>query len=106
MHRTILNLSTGKESQLPLTSQEVAALQNVSQPVIVREIDARRLQLALLQLGVLEVVEAAIPPLGKAAQIEWEKSTTIRENNPLVQLIVSTLALDIETILDLANSIS
>jgi len=47
MYRTILDLSTSEEIQVPLTQDEIAALQNAPQLVPpIRAIDARRLRLA------------------------------------------------------------
>jgi hypothetical protein len=70
----------------------------------VREIDARRLRLALLQLNLLDTVEAAISTLGKAAQIDWEYATEIKENYPLVEALATELNLDTDAIFTLASS--
>lgn len=72
----------------------------------VREIDARRLRLALLQLGHLSTVTSAIPSLGEAAIIDWEYATIIREDYPLVMALASNLNLDIKAIFDLASSLT
>lgn len=74
-------------------------------PKPIREIDARRLRLALLELGVLDKVEAALSSLPKAAQIDWEYATTIRENCPLVVSLSEALNLDVTQIFDKAQSI-
>lgn len=74
-------------------------------PVVVRSIDARRLRLALLQLDLLDTVEAAIATLGKAAQIEWEYATEIKEDYPLVLALANNLGLDTEAIFTLAISL-
>lgn len=74
-------------------------------PVIIREIDARRLRLALLQLGYLSAVAAAITSLGEKAIIDWEYATTIKEDYPIVTALASNLDLDIDLIFDLANSL-
>ena len=70
----------------------------------VREIDARRLRLALLQLNLLDTVEAAIATLDRAAQIEWEYATTIKENYPLVAALTTNLGIDADAIFTLAES--
>lgn len=74
-------------------------------PVAIRSIDARRLRLALLQLDLLDTVEAAISTLGRAAQIEWEFATDIKESYPLVDALDTELNLDTEAIFDLASSL-
>ena len=74
-------------------------------PVAIRSIDARRLRLALLQLNLLDTVEAAIATLGRAAQIEWEFATDIKENYPLVLALANNLGLDTEAIFTLASSL-
>lgn len=75
-------------------------------PVVIRSIDARRLRLALLQLDLLDTVEAAISTLGRAAQIEWEFATDIKESYPLVDALATELNLDTEAIFDLASSLT
>ena len=75
-------------------------------PVIVREIDARRLRLALLQMGLLDDVETSLSKLGRAAQIEWEYATTIKEDYPLVVALATNLGLDTEAIFTLAISLN
>jgi hypothetical protein len=72
--------------------------------VAIREIDARRLRLALLQMELLDDIEAALSQLGRAAQIEWEYATNIREDYPLVLALATNLGLDTKEIFDLANS--
>ena len=72
----------------------------------VRGIDARRLRLALLQLGYLPTVTAAVPTLGEAAIIDWEYATTIREDYPLVVALATNLGLDTDAIFDLASSLA
>lgn len=74
-------------------------------PVVIRSIDARRLRLALLQLDLLDTVEAAIATLGKAAQIDWEYATEIKEDYPLVLALANNLGLDTEAIFTLAISL-
>ena len=79
----------------------------IPQPIVVetREIDARRLRLALLQLGKLTTVKTAIASLSEAAQIDWEYATFIKEDYPLVMALSTNLGLDINAIFTLAKSI-
>ena len=72
----------------------------------VREIHARRLRLALLQLGHLATVTAAISSLGEAAVVDWEYATIIREDYPLVQALSANLGLDITLIFNTAEAIT
>ena len=72
----------------------------------VREIDARRLRLALLQLNLLDKVEAGLSKLGQAAQIELEYATNIREDYPLVVALATNLGLDTDAIFTLASSLA
>jgi hypothetical protein len=71
----------------------------------VREIHARRLRLALLQLGHLATVAAAISTLGEAAVIDWEYATIIREDYPLVQALSTHLGLNVDEIFTLAETL-
>ena len=73
---------------------------------VAREIDARRLRLALLQLKLLDKVEAAISTLDRGAQIDWEYATEIKENYPLVLALATNLGLDTEAIFTLASSLN
>jgi hypothetical protein len=73
-------------------------------PVVVRETDARRLRLALLQLGHLPTVTTAVSSLGEAAEIDWEYATSIKEDYPLVLALATNLGLDTKEIFDLASS--
>ena len=72
----------------------------------VREIDARRLRLALFNLGLLGTVTGAIAALPQSAQIDWEYATTIREDYPLVVALATNLGLDTDAIFDLASSLT
>ena len=71
----------------------------------VREIDARRLRLALLQLNLLDKVEAGLSKLGQAAQIELEYATNIKEDYPLVISLLTELGLNVGKIFDVAIEI-
>ena len=110
MFRTILDLSTGQEIQTSLTSQEIEALQNTTEaadplPVVVRSIDARRLRLALLQLDLLDKAEAGLSKLGRAAQIELEYATNIKEDYPLLISLLTELGLNVGKFFDVAIEI-
>ena len=71
----------------------------------IRTIDARRLRLALLQLNLLDKVEVGLSKLGKAAQIDWEYATEIKEDYPLVISLATELGLNVSEIFDIAIKI-
>ena len=107
MQRIEVNLETGEQTIVDFTEEEIAEIQASTNaaPKPIREIDARRLRLALLELGLLDKVEAALSSLPKAAQIDWEYATTIREDYLLVVSLSEALSLDITQIFDKAQSI-
>ena len=74
-------------------------------PVVVRSIDARRLRLALLQLGLLDKAEAGLSKLGRAAQIELQYATNIKEDYPLVISLLTELGLNVGKFFDAAIEI-
>lgn len=74
-------------------------------PATIRTIDARRLRLALLQLNLLDKVEVGLSKLGKAAQIDWEYATEIKEDYPLVISLSTELGLNVGKIFDVAIEI-
>ena len=74
-------------------------------PVVVRSIDARRLRLALLQLGLLDKAEAGLSKLGRAAQIELQYATNIKEDYPLLISLLTELGLNVGKFFDVAIEI-
>jgi hypothetical protein len=107
MQRVEFDLRTGKQTIIEMTQEEIVKIQASinAEPKPIREIDARRLRLALLELGLLDKVEAALSSLPKAAQIDWGHATTIREDYPLVVSLSEALDLDVTQIFDKAQSI-
>ena len=107
MQRIEFDISTGEQTLVDFSEEEIAEIQASvnAAPKPIREIDARRLRLALLELGLLEKVETALSSLPKAAQIDWEYATTIREDYPLVVSLSEALGLDITQIFNKAQSI-
>lgn len=71
----------------------------------IRTIDARRLRVALLQLNLLDKVEAGLSKLGQAAQIDWEYATDIKEDYPLAISLSTELGLNVSKIFDVAIEI-
>lgn len=76
----------------------------VPAPPPVRSIDMRRLRLALLQMDLLDDIDAAILQQSRSAQIEWEFATDVRADHPLVVQLATAMSLDIDEIFDLAES--
>lgn len=107
MQRIEFDISTGKQTLVDFSEKEIAEIQASikTAPKPIREIDARKLRLALLELGLLDKVESALSGLPKAAQIDWEYATTIREDYPLVVSLSEALDLDVTQIFDKAQGI-
>ena len=55
------------------------------------QVEMAQARLALLQAGLLSAVEAAIPNMGQAAQIEWEYRSYVRRDNVLVNEVKTLL---------------
>lgn len=106
MNKITYNLETNELITIPLTEEEIAAQLAYIPQALPREIDARRLRLALIQLNLLDTVEGAITTLPRAAQIDWEYATHIKEDYPLVQSLSSSLGLNVTEIFDLAQSLT
>jgi hypothetical protein len=66
-------------------------------PEVPQSVTMRQARLALLGAGKLSAVDAAIAslpsPQKEAAQIEWEFSSTVERNRPLVQTLGPALGL-------------
>jgi len=84
-------------------------------PVVVvpTSVTPRQARLALLQIGKLDAVSAALtaipdPARRTAAQIEWEYATVIERNSPLVTSLAAGLGLtaaDIDALFEAASRI-
>ena len=67
-------------------------------PVVPQSVTMRQARLALLGIGLLDDVDAAIaaipdPVQRKAAQIEWEYAQTVDRNSPFTQQMAAGLTL-------------
>ena len=69
-----------------------------------RSIDMRRLRLALLQMDLLDSIDAVIAGHPRSAQIEWEFATNVQSDHPLVLQIATAMSLNINQIFDLAET--
>ena len=74
-------------------------------PVVVRSIDARQLRLALLQLDLLDTVEAGLSKTDWGKQLRLIGSTLIKEDYPLVISLSTELGLNVGKIFDVAIEI-
>jgi hypothetical protein len=67
-------------------------------PAPPRIVTMRQARMALLSVGLLDDVEAAInalpSPMKEAARIEWEYSGTVERDRPLIQALAPALGLD------------
>jgi hypothetical protein len=84
--------------QVPITQEEADALRFPPMPpVIPQSVTMRQARLALLAQGLLPLIDAAIAampsPQKEAAQIEWQYSSTVERNKPLVQALGPALGL-------------
>lgn len=66
-------------------------------PAVPEVVTMRQARLALLQSGLLAQVNTAVAAMpgaaGDAARIEWEFSSTVERNRPLVQSLVGALGM-------------
>ena len=84
------------------TPEELAEIearaQDATQPTVPQEVSMRQARLALLGRGVLGQVDAAIDSLpspdSEAARIEWDYSSVVARNSPLVTMMGVALGLD------------
>jgi hypothetical protein len=76
----------------------VSRAAEASLPATPKEVSMRQARLALLARGVLGQVDAAIESLPspdrEAARIEWDYSSVVARNSPLVVMMGAALGLD------------
>jgi hypothetical protein len=82
------------EELAEIEAREAEALQ----PAVPQEVSMRQARLALLARGVLSQVDTAIDSLPspdrEAARIEWDYSSVVARNSPLVVMMGTALGLD------------
>jgi len=80
------------------TPEEQAAIDEGDKVPVPQEVSMRQARLALLARGVLGLVDAAIESLSspdrEAARIEWDYSSVVARNSPLVVMMGAALGLD------------
>jgi len=72
----------------PLTAEELAAIKRSKTP---QSVTMRQARLQLLALDKLAIVDAAVPTIGPAAQVEWEYASMVERSNPLIPAIQTLL---------------
>lgn len=85
---------------------EYVERQGVQDSLLVRQVvTMRQARLALLQYGLLGTVQSVVDAMpwaeGDAARIEWEFSSTVERNRPLVQSLATALPLTEQQLDDL-----
>ena len=94
-------------------SREYSVIDGQLVPVAPTAVTPRQARLALLQIGKLDAVSAALaaipdPAQRTAAQIEWEYATVIERNSLLVQSLAAGLGLtdaDLDALFEAASRI-
>lgn len=80
-----------------ITEAEADALRPVVAPSVPEVVTMQQARLALLQSGLLAQVNTAVASMpgaaGDTARIEWEFSSTVERNRPLVQSLISALGM-------------
>lgn len=70
---------------------------SLNKPAVLSVVTMRQARLALLQAGVLPLVESAIAsmesPAKEEAKIEWEYSQEVQRDKPFVQMLGASLGL-------------
>jgi uncharacterized membrane protein YkvI len=89
MERIEVDCQTGKQKIIQLTSEEIAAIEAIVIPIIIPTLSMRQARLALLSVGLLDEVEAAITT--PENRIWWEYSTIVERNHPLVDAVLIAL---------------
>ena len=89
--------STAKEIQI----QTQQAIQDEN------SVTMRQARLALFQMGLLDIVKAAVESAGPAAKIDWEYAATVDKNYPLVVSLKSILGFSddqVDSLFELAKT--
>lgn len=83
-----------REGEVLTIEAEAPAFEVLSVPTVVT---MRQARLALLQVGLLSQVNTAVANMpgaaGDTARIEWEFSSAVERNRPLVQSLIGALGL-------------
>lgn len=61
-------------------------------------VSMRQAQLALLAIGQLAAVNAAVAAQPQATQVAWAASATVQRNDPMVNSMATALGIDLDTL--------
>lgn len=92
MFRTIVNVSTGEVTQVPLTEAELTALQNQPQPVVVASCTPWQIRKAFNELGIRDQVELLVKTSTDITIKDgWEFASEFKSDDPFVLSMGSIL---------------
>jgi hypothetical protein len=95
--RTVVDLSTGQTTQIPLTEEElaeIAAYVPPPPPPIV--VSPRQIRQALTAMNLRSQVEAAVAAGDQDIKDWWEFSTQVEEDHPIVVAMAMSLSVSTE----------
>ena len=92
MNRIEVNVQTGEQKVIPLTADEIAAIQ--AEPVhIPQTITSFQAKAALLNAGLLDTVEAFMVTAPAFAKLAWKEAPTFERNSPTLKAMAQALFL-------------
>lgn len=80
-------------------------LPKLDEPVLISQVTMRQAQLALLQLGLLDQVEAMIAVAPRAVRVAWGTASIVLRDDPIVLQLATALSLDLAALFTLANTL-
>ena len=100
----VVEIIDGVAEYRDATEEEIAEMEaraiEAAEPIVPPQVSMRQARLALLSAGVLGSVAAAIEqldsPYREQAEIEWEFSSEVFRDRPLVKMLGPTLGLTSE----------
>lgn len=95
MNRIEINVRTGEQVVVPLTSEEIAAIPPPAPPLIPQSVSRFQARAALHLAGLLETVETmmALPETPALAKLAWADAQEFKRNSPTVLSLSASLGL-------------
>jgi len=91
MQKIIVGLD-GSIAVMPLTQGEIDVIQSQPIPIALpRSTSKYDLTLALFEMNLYDNLLAAVDAAGPRAQLQWEHTTIVSEDDPLVQVLITGL---------------